>query len=309
MQQTASRVLLCEPLHFAFNEQAAVSNSFQNQLEISAERLQETVQKEFQQAVKTLQSFGVEVTVIKGDAEIKIPDAVFPNNWFSTHKTGELILYPMAVPNRRAERRVDVIQDLIEKYNYQIVDLSHFESNEPPQFLEGTGSLIFDHISKVVYAALSPRTDKNLVDKVAEILGYESVCFRSYGKSGELIYHTNVMMCVGETFALIGKHTVDSSDWPLLEASLLESGKEIIELTNEQIYQHFAGNMLQLSNQVGQKLLVMSITARKSLTESQIETLSKHNDYLVALDIPTIEFVGGGSARCMLAELYLKQMQ
>lgn len=293
-------------MHFAFNAEAAVSNSFQNRPELSSDELKEQVLKEFRQAVDTLRSFEVEVTVIEGDPEIKVPDAVFPNNWLSTHESGELILYPMAVPNRRAERREDVIQKLMAKGGYNPIDLSGYEEGSSPQFLEGTGSLIFDHASKIVYAAISPRTDEQLVHKVAEILGYEAVCFRSYGKSGELIYHTNVMMCVGDSYVIIGKDTVNTEDWSLVEASIQKSGKEMILLTNDQVYNHFAGNMLQIGNTMNQTLLVMSTSARKSLTDDQVQLLSNLNDYLVALDIPTIEFVGGGSARCMLAEVRKK---
>jgi len=303
MKQTTSHILMAEPMHFGFNSEAAESNSFQNQSLLSQQELQQRVNKEFRQAVDVLKSFGVRVTVVKGDPTIKVPDAVFPNNWMSTHESGELILYPMAVSNRRAERRDDIIAMLLEERQYRVLDLSHYENENPALFLEGTGSLIFDHVSKIVYGATSPRTHKKLVREVAETLGFTAVCFRAYGKSGELIYHTNVMMCVGESFVVIGNQTVDAEDWPEVRKSIVESGKELILLSNEQVYDHFAGNMLQISNTFDQKLLVMSTSARKSLTDAQLAVLSKHNDHLVALDIPTIEFVGGGSARCMLAEL------
>ncbi|XOV66334.1 MAG: citrulline utilization hydrolase CtlX [Fluviicola sp.] len=304
MKQTTSHIFMAEPMHFAFNEQAAKSNSFQNKSEITPAELKRLALKEFNQAVEMLRSYGVEVTVIKGDQEICLPDAVFPNNWFSTHETGELILYPMATENRRAERREDVIQGMIKKFGYRKVDLSHYEEETPPKYLEGTGSLVFDHTNKIMYAALSPRTSEDLVQEVAQILGYEAVCFHAFGKGGELIYHTNVMMCVGETFILIGKDTIEKEDLPRVDNYLQNSGKEVLILSNTQVYNHFAGNMLQVSNGVSQSLLVMSATAMQSLSETQLETLSKHNDYLVALDIPTIEFVGGGSARCMLAEVW-----
>jgi len=303
MNQTTSHVLMSEPMHFEFNAEAAVSNSFQNQPDNTPEELKLKVEQEFYRAAETLRSFGIDVTVIKGDLSIKVPDAIFPNNWFSTHESGELILYPMAVPNRRAERRSEIIKSLIDSHGYSLTDLSFYEEGNSPQYLEGTGSLIFDHTSKIVYAAISARTHEKLVRKVADLLDYNVVCFRSFGKSGELIYHTNVMMCMGATYVIIGKETVHSEDWPIVERSIRESGKELIELTNNQVYNHFAGNMLQVSNQVDQKLLVMSTSARKSLSFEQVDLLSQHNDYLVALDVPTIEHVGGGSARCMIAEL------
>lgn len=304
MKQATSCVLMSEPLHFAFNSEAAQSNSFQKQSHLSEVALREVALKEFYQSVETLRSFGVEVIVLKGDPAIEVPDAVFPNNWFSTHSSGEFIVYPMAVPNRRAERRVEVVQKLTGTENYHLIDLTHFEVDDSPQFLEGTGSLIFDHTSKLVYAAISPRTSEELVCRVAALLNYEPICFRSYGKSGELIYHTNVMMCVGETFVVIGKDTVATEDWSRVEGAIQQSGKEMILLSNEQVYHHFAGNMLQVANKMEQSLLFMSTSARKSLTEDQLSTLSRHNDYIVALDIPTIEHVGGGSARCMLAEIW-----
>lgn len=303
MKQTTSHVLMVEPLHFGFNAEAAITNSFQNKSDLSQQELTECALKEFYNSVEVLRSFGVSVTVVKGDPEIHVPDAVFPNNWLSTHASGALVLYPMAVTNRRAERRKDIIDQLLASRQYHLADLSHYENGNPPRFLEGTGSLIFDHVDKIVYAAISPRTHEKLVQEVAEFLGYTAICFRSYGKSGEMIYHTNVMMCVGETFVVIGDKTIDPEDWAMVKKSILESGKVLIALTNEQVYDHFAGNMLQVSNSFDQKLLVMSTTARKSLTDGQLEVLSEHNDHLVVLDIPTIEFVGGGSARCMLAEV------
>lgn len=294
---------MAEPFHFGFNDEAAVSNSFQNQSSLSAQDLRAKAMQEFNDAVDLLRSYKVEVSVIKGDENLVVPDAVFPNNWISTHESRQLILYPMAVSNRRAERRMDVVEDLVKRNGYKVIDLSSYEKQNLPQYLEGTGSLIFDHDAKLVYAAISPRTHASLVQVVAELIGYEAVCFEAYGRAGELIYHTNVMMCVGETFVVIGDQTVDSDDWPRLESTFRKSGKEIIVLTNEQVYEHFAGNMLQVSNAKNERLLVMSASARKSLSQDQEEMLLKHNDHLVALEIPTIEFVGGGSARCMLAEV------
>ncbi len=298
---------MAEPLHFGFNDEAAISNSFQNESKLPAQELRKKALQEFNDAVDLLRSFEVEISVIRGDENVVVPDAVFPNNWISTHETGQLILYPMAVSNRRAERRMDVVEQLVQKEGYEVIDLRGHETQNPPEFLEGTGSLIFDHDAKRVYAAISPRTHPSLVARVADLIGYEAVCFKAFGKAGELIYHTNVMMCVGATFVLIGNKTVDPKDWPRLKQTILESGKVPIFLTNDQVYDHFAGNMLQVSNAKNERLLVMSTSAWKSLTQEQEEQLLQHNDHLVALEIPTIEFVGGGSARCMLAEVRSKK--
>jgi hypothetical protein len=177
-------------------------------------------------------------------------------------------------------------------------------TEEQDQILEGTGSLIFDHDNKVVYAAISPRTDKILVEQLAKDLGYSPVCFEAYGKENELIYHTNVMMCVGHSFIIAGLDTIKKEGRELVLDSIKSSGKEIIELTNEQVYNHFAGNMLQLINKNGEHVLVMSKDAFINLENDQKERLSSLNDRIVTAEIPTIESVGGGSARCMLAELF-----
>ncbi|GAB5417069.1 MAG: arginine deiminase-related protein [Crocinitomicaceae bacterium] len=298
---------MAEPLHFGFNDEAAISNSFQNQSKLPAHELREKAMQEFNNAVDLLRSFGVEISIIQGDENVVVPDAVFPNNWISTHETGQLILYPMAVSNRRAERRMDIVEGLVQREGYEIIDLSHHERQNPPEFLEGTGSLIFDHDAKLVYAAISPRTHQSLVERVASLIGYKAVCFKAFGIAGELIYHTNVMMCVGETFVIIGNKTVDSQDWPRLKQAIVNSGKALIRLSNDQVYHHFAGNMLLVANTKNERLLVLSASARKSLTQEQEAQLLHHNDHLVTLEIPTIEFVGGGSARCMLAEVRSKE--
>lgn len=302
--QTASHILMIEPTAFRFNEVAAESNSFQNQPngEIS---VQENALREFQGAVEQLREAGVTVSVFK-DENTDTPDSIFPNNWISTHSSGEMILYPMAVSNRRAERSEKIISHFQNLYDYQIIDLSHFENEQPPAYLEGTGSLIFDHQSKIVYAATSPRTNSNLVEKVAEILGYKSICFKAYGKSGELIYHTNVMMCIEDSFVVIGEDTIDDNDRERVMNQLSKSGKEIVKITNNQVYNHFAGNMLQISNSKAERILVMSETALNSLNSEQLKTLETLNNKIIAFHIPTIEHVGGGSARCMLAEIYPK---
>lgn len=300
----SNHVLMVRPTAFGFNSIAAESNAFQNKPLEQAEEIQRKALKEFDRAVEQLRNHGIEVTVFSDVPDSKTPDSIFPNNWFSTHATGELILYPMAVSNRRAERRADIVEHLIASNGYFLHDFSHFEVGDLPIFLEGTGSLVFDHENKLVYAALSPRTHKTLVERVAELLGYTAVVFTAYGKSGELIYHTNVMLCIGTKFVAIGMDTIAKEERSRVAEAIKKSRKRLIALTNNQVYNHFAGNMLQLENSANEKLLILSEAAKSSLTDKQVSELLEFNTHLVALRIPTIEFIGGGSARCMLAEIY-----
>lgn len=301
--QLASKVLMIRPTAFGFNEEAYKTNAFQNPPERALE-VNALAAAEFDSFVEKLEASGVEVLVISDVSDSKTPDSVFPNNWFSTHEDGRMLLYPMAISNRRAERRLDVIGQLMKTGHYAVEDWSAYEANESPMFVEGTGSLIFDHDSKVVYAALSPRTDAMLVDRIAKSLNYLPVKFHALGKAGELIYHTNVMMSIGDRFVTIGLDTVSKEDRPAVLNALSNSGKEIIELSNEQVYEHFTGNMLQLNNDQGETVLALSSKAYKNLNSDQLNKLDQYVDHYVQAEIPTIESVGGGSARCMLAELY-----
>ncbi len=303
MTEPARHILMIEPTVFGYNQQTAASNSFQNTPKLTAQEVQKKALEEFKNAVALLRQTGIEVTVVKDRPNSTSPDSIFPNNWISTHETGELILYPMAAPNRRLERRSDITQQLVTLGKYHCIDLSAYESSASPKYLEGTGSLIFDSDNQCVYAAISPRTDKSLVKIVAEKLGYEAICFEAFGKSGEQIYHTNVMLSIGVSFAVIGWDTIAEKDRSAVQRALTRSQKEIIALTNEQVYDHFAGNMLQLVNNLGETVLALSQKAFAHLTEEQRKQLKKHNDHLLPIDIPTIEFVGGGSIRCMIAEI------
>ncbi|MDX2359701.1 MAG: arginine deiminase-related protein [Crocinitomicaceae bacterium] len=306
MKQTTHTLLMIEPTNFGFNEEAFLTNSFQVRPDSDElGTVQEIVAQEFLDFVEQLRAAGVNVLVYSDREKSQTPDSIFPNNWISTHQTGELITYPMAVPNRRGERRNDIITDLIAQHNYKRIDFSDYETLSSPQFLEGTGSMLFDHIGKTVYGAISPRTDLSLLQKLGDTLGYSVVPFTSYGKSGELIYHTNVMLCIGDTYACVGVDTIADSDKSKVIDALKESGKEIIELSNDQVYNHFAGNMLQVENNHGESILVMSSSAYNSLTNEQLTQLKAHNDHLLPAEIPTIERIGGGSARCMLAEIFV----
>lgn len=296
---------MVEPTNFHFNEQASKTNSFQ-QKPTKQEALDapKKAKKEFNAFVMTLRSYGVDVTVIQDVPDSNCPDSVFPNNWISMHQSGELFTYPMAIRNRRQERRPDIINTLATKFNYNVKDLSFHENKQRPEFLEGTGSMVFDHNYKIIYAAISSRTHINVLNEFSSLIGYKTVAFNAFGKGGEPVYHTNVMLCIGRAFALIGNKTIAKSDYPKIRDSLLSCNKEIIELSNEQIYNHFAGNMLQLNNNKAETLLVMSQTARNCLTKKQIERIKKHNDHIIPVEISTIEKIGGGSARCMIAEIF-----
>lgn len=303
-RQTAHSVLMIQPTRFAFNEQASETNSFQHRSNEDAEALQEKAELEFILFVDQLNDHGIDVYHYLDLANSTTPDSIFPNNWFSTHREGWLCLYPIAVPNRRAERRPDIIEDLLDM-GYELKD---FSANEDQgHFLEGTGSLIFDHDNKVVYAALSPRTEKELFEKVANDLGYRPVSFRAFGKDGEAIYHTNVMMCIGRDFITVGLDTIDPADRSRVEEELEKSGKAIIPLSNTQVYEHFAGNMLQVQNRLGESILVLSLKAYDSLSERQHDLLSERTDAFLPISIPTIEHIGGGSVRCMMAELFFPE--
>lgn len=293
------------PSAFAFNEESALTNSFQHlPSDLSHTEIQSRALTEFNTFVKLLEVNGIRVLRFTDKIERQTPDSIFPNNWFSTHLSGEMIIYPMAVKNRRQERRKDIIEELQSEFRYHIIDLSAEETAHPPLFLEGTGSMVIDHHNKTIYAAKSPRTNEELLNKVAAILGMKTIVFTAYGSSGELIYHTNVMLCIGVNFAVIGSESIAITDRERVLEYLKATGREIIELSKEQVYHNFAGNMLQLQNPDGKLLLVMSDRAFRSLTPDQIRKLNATNDVILTPSITTIEEIGGGSVRCMLAEIY-----
>lgn len=306
MNQTTDTVLMIEPTRFGFNQEAALTNKFQKALAgFSIQEVQDIALLEFRNAVAQLREAGVEVITFPDVEDSVTPDSIFPNNWFSTHPEGLLITYPMAPRNRRAERREAIIQHLLNTYGYkQHLKLETYENEQPPRFLEGTGSLVLDRVNRVAYAARSPRTASEPIAHFCKSLNYKPVLFTAYGPSQEAIYHTNVMMCVGETFAAIGMDTVDEKDREQLVGSLLATGKEIIELSKEQTHYSFAGNMLQLHNQLGEKVLALSQTAYRSLSTKQLGQLREHNQHILPLPIHVIEKCGGGSVRCMLAEIF-----
>lgn len=303
IKHTTNTVLMVAPTSFQFNEEAFISNKFQQRSSEDAKTVKEKALEEFYSATEKLINLGVNVIVYEDDDNNSSPDAVFLNNWISTSMDSNLYTFPMAVPNRRSERKESIISHLCSERGYKHIDYA-LVNEMKGIYLEGTGSIIFDHINKVAYAAISPRTDQFLFEEVVESMGYKPISFSAYGKEKELIYHTNVMLSIGVNYALVGLDTIRKEDKDLVYDSLIKSDKKIIELSNEQVYNSFAGNMLQVENNEGETVLVLSQTAYDSLTDSQIEELEELNGHICAVTIPTIEKVGGGSARCMLAEIF-----
>lgn len=302
--QTTNSVFLVRPANFGFNVETAVSNVFQNKMSEKEEVIQSKVLKEFDTFTSTLRSKGVNVFVFDDTPTPVKPDAIFPNNWISLHSNGKVILYPMCTPNRRIERRQDIIDSLAKKFKIaEVIDLSGSEADN--KFMEGTGSIVFDHTNKIAYACLSPRTDKDVFLEVCSILQYKPVYFYSRDKSGKEIYHTNVVMCIGKGFAVICLESItDNKERENVVEMLTGTGIQIIDISFEQMVS-FAGNMLAIRSNDGKELLVMSQTSYDSLTKNQRETLEKFCE-LVPLSIHTIETIGGGSARCMIAEIFLQ---
>ena len=301
--QNTNHLLLIKPAHFTFNKETAGSNAFQNVLNEEEVAIKQKVLKEFENVITTLQLNGMEVTVIEDTPTPVKPDAIFPNNWGSYHADGTIVLYPMFASNRRLERRKDIIDLLREKFQVkQVIDLSAYEVEN--KFLEGTGSIVFDHINKTAYACLSPRTDKELFIELSRQLGYKPVYFIAEDEHGKQIYHTNVMMCIAEKFAVICLASItDAFEKKKVVQSLQQNGHEIIDISFEQMNK-FAGNMLEIKNRNGKHLLAMSKSAYDSLSVVQLNLIRKSCEPL-SLPIQTIETIGGGSARCMMAEVFL----
>ncbi|WP_332020433.1 citrulline utilization hydrolase CtlX [Kaistella sp.] len=303
--QTASTVLMVEPIAFSYNAQTAENNYFQ--VEQKDADIQTKALEEFNSFVDKLRSKGINVITVKDTLDPHTPDSIFPNNWVSFHNDGKVVLYPMFAPNRRVERRTDILETLKDK-GFEITeidDLSHFEDQE--KFLEGTGSMIFDHEHKIAYGSVSLRLDEELFRQFCRKFGFRPVVFHSYQNAGDQrlpIYHTNVMMCVADKFVVICLDCIDDElEREKVQEVIKSTGKEIIEISEDQL-QQFAGNMLQVQNEAGDKFLVMSETAYKSLTPAQIQNIEKYCEIIYS-DLNTIETNGGGSARCMLAEVFL----
>jgi len=304
--QTTDTVLMIEPAAFGFNAETAQNNYFQINSE-NAETQTKALQ-EFNNFVEKLRSKGINVITVKDTLEPHTPDSIFPNNWISMHQDGTVVLYPMCAVNRRWERRNDILEIL--KRNFSVKEIIDFSAPENDgKFLEGTGSMIFDHDNKLAYGSVSLRLDEKLFREFCEKFGFEPVVFHSYQTANNErlpIYHTNVMMCVADQFVVICLDCIDDETERVnVVNAIVNSGKEIIEISESQM-QQFAGNMLQVQNYEGKKFLVMSQSAYQSLTPEQISNIEKYSEIIYS-DLETIETNGGGSARCMLAEVFLEK--
>ena len=305
--QITNNILMIQPVSFRYNEQTAVNNYYQQVLDnLSDEQTQEKALLEFNNLVELLKNVGVNVIVIEDTKKPDTPDSIFPNNWVSFHADGTVGLYPMCAKNRRAERREDIFDTLVDEYGFNIKEIKDFsEFEEHDKYLEGTGSMVLDREHKICYAAISIRTDEIAVMQFCEEFGYRPVCFtanQSVNEERMAIYHTNVMMCVADKFVVICLDTIDDKDERKhVVETLSETGKEIIEITQAQNHR-FAGNMLQV---MGDKpYLVMSNSAFSSLNNKQKKTIEKYCPIIYS-SLDTIEACGGGSARCMMAEVFL----
>lgn len=296
---------MIEPIAFGYNAETAKNNYFQ--VEQTGSDIQSKALAEFNTFVGNLRGRGINVITIKDTLDPHTPDSIFPNNWVSFHKDGKVVLYPMFASNRRVERRDDIIES-IKDQGFEVTEIDDWSFSETQgHFLEGTGSMIFDHDQKIAYGSVSLRLDENLFREFCEKYGFTPIVFHSYQTVGTErlpIYHTNVMMCVADKFVVICLDCIDDElEREKVIEAIKNSGKEIIEISEEQM-QQFAGNMLQVQNKDGEKFLVMSQTAYKSLTSEQVTAIEKYCEIIYS-DLNTIEVNGGGSARCMLAEVFL----
>lgn len=299
--QTTSHLLMIRPIAFGFNEETAINNSFQK--DVKDWNANEKAQKEFDDFVTLLKSHHIDVLVVQDQPQPYTPDSIFPNNWISMHGDGQIVLYPMFAPNRRPERGKGITDKLKAQFTiYSTVDLTAYEKEN--RFLEGTGSMVLDRVHQKAYACLSPRTDKKILYDFCEVLDYTPVLFHAFDKKNAPIYHTNVMMCIAEDYAIIAGDTItDMQERELVLNTLKETGKDIVSISIDQM-EHFAGNALQVRNREGQRFLIMSDSAYHSLTPGQLKKIETYNPILHA-SLNTIEQNGGGSARCMIAEIFL----
>ncbi|MGV3697445.1 citrulline utilization hydrolase CtlX [Flavobacterium sp.] len=308
MKQTTNSILMIRPVAFRMNEQTTVNNHLQKEIKgLSAAEINTRAQQEFDALVAKLRKVGVNVIVVEDTPEPSTPDSIFPNNWISFHESGDVVLYPMFAENRRPERREDIL-DILEDDGFVIKEIMDYTvAEEDDVFLEGTGSLLLDRENGKAYCALSPRADEELMIEFCEDFEFTPVIFEAFqtvdGKR-ELIYHTNVMMTLGDTFAVICADSIDDKkERKMVLDSLRGDDKEVILITEEQL-NNFAGNMLEVKGKKDERYLVMSEAAYKSLTKKQISQLEAHVE-IIHSNLDTIEACGGGSARCMMAEIFL----
>jgi len=294
-------ILMVRPFQFYFNQQTAANNFFQSNINI--ENANELAIAEFDAMVEKLRAHQIKVNVVQDTKDPSTPDSIFPNNWVSTHTNGTLCLYPMYAENRRAERKSSVIEFLQSNYKIEnTLDLTDLEKEGI--FLEGTGSMVLDHQNKIAYGCLSERLDKNAFNEWCDKMQFKAIAFKAVDDKAQPIYHTNVMMCMGDQFVVICLESIpNEQERQMLLDSFARTNKEVIEISQDQL-NHFAGNMLQVFDITEKPHLIMSEQAYKSLHTAQLKSLEKYNP-LLPISIPTIEALGGGSTRCMMAEIYL----
>jgi hypothetical protein len=299
--QATSHLLMIRPVQFGYNAETAVNNAFQ--VKQAQDDVQQKAVKEFDSFVEKLREKGVDLTVVSDTPAPHTPDSIFPNNWISFHEDGTVFLYPMFALNRRLERKPAVLDAIENKFEIkETIDLSSHETSE--KYLEGTGSMVLDREKKIAYACISPRTDIAVLNEFCSKAGYQPVAFRAVDGSGKEIYHTNVMMCVGDKYVVICLASItEEVERQLVVFTIESSAKHVIDISADQM-NHFAGNMLQVSNNKDEKILVMSTQAYRSLTTEQVALLESFNPILHS-SLDTIESNGGGSARCMMAEVHL----
>ncbi|MBN8688212.1 MAG: amidinotransferase [Chitinophagales bacterium] len=301
----ASTILMIRPAAFGYNDETAANNFFQHHPDINREALQEMALAEFDAMVEILRQQDVDELVLQDSKEPPKPDAVFPNNWLSTSPDGKIFIYPMYAANRRTEKRDELLKQLAEQFIVSDVqDWSEYEAEG--RFLEGTGSMVIDHEHEMIYAAISERTSLAVLEKFASGNGFQAIVFLATDMEGKPVYHTNVVMALGEKFAVLCEEAIEE-EWELIAVTqLLETSHHtIIPITREQMYA-FAGNMLEIKNRKGESLIVLSETAKRALRPEQLTKLETFGK-LIPVSVPTIEKVEGGSVRCMMAEIFLKR--
>jgi len=308
-KQITSHIMMVRPINFRYNAETAVNNYYQKVIDnLSPEQANEKATVEFDDFVAKLRAEDINVYVFQDDVHPDTPDSIYPNNWVSFHADGRIGLYPMYAENRRLERREEMFEILADDFGFEVDEIEDFSGFESEGlFLEGTGSMILDRENHLAYAALSKRTDMHVLDSFCQRFGYEPVAFTAYQThNGERlpIYHTNVMMCLGSSFSVICLNCIDDlSERKMVTETLKKTGKKIVDISEVQ-KEHFAGNMLNVSNNKGEEYCVMSTAAYNSLRPDQIELIEKHAKILHS-SLDTIEALGGGSARCMMAEIFL----
>lgn len=301
-QQAPRTLFMVRPASFGFNEQTALTNSFQQQANKQEIDIHKQALTEFDTMVALLKDCGIEVFVFEDTMDPIKPDAVFPNNWVSLHEDGKLILYPMLTPNRRTERRPEIIKSLRDKFEIKdIIDLS--DEERANRIVEGTGSLVFDHVNRIAYASRSERTDESLVNEICKKITYKPLVFDAVDETGKAIYHTNVLMCVGEKFVVLCLDAIkNEKDQEVLLASFAETKHKVIAISYAQM-KAFAGNMLEVKTKKDESFVLLSQTAFNSLLPGQIDAITRFVD-LLPISVPTIETYGGGSIRCMVTGIH-----